>query len=84
MDSRTLTSRPRGLYLVTPDDADSARLLARVEPLLGHATWLQYRNKAATPALRAEQAALLQAACARAGIPLLVNDDPDLAASVGA
>ena len=84
MDSRTLTSRPRGLYLVTPDDADSARLLARVEPLLGHAAWLQYRNKAATPALRAEQAALLQAACARAGIPLLVNDDPDLAASVGA
>lgn len=84
MDSRTLASRPRGLYLVTPDETDSARLLNRVEPLLAHATWLQYRNKAATPALRAEQAGLLQGACARAGVPLLVNDDPRLAASVGA
>src|SRR5690606_18548529 len=84
MDSRTLATRPRGLYLVTPDEADSARLLARVEPLLAHAAWLQYRNKAASPVLRAEQAALLQATCARAGVPLLVNDDPRLAASVGA
>ena len=88
MHSRTPTTdpraRPRGLYLLTPDEADSARLLARVEPLLAHATWLQYRNKAASAGLRAEQAALLQAACARAGVPLLVNDDPRLAAAVGA
>ncbi|MDQ2702703.1 MAG: thiamine phosphate synthase [Pseudomonadota bacterium] len=84
MNSRTLLDRPRGLYLLTPDEADSARLLARVEPLLAHATWLQYRNKTASAALRAEQAALLQAACARAHVPLLVNDDPRLAAAVGA
>ena len=58
----------RGLYLVTPDEPDSERLLARVLPLLPFATWLQYRNKAATPALRARQATLLRHACARLGI----------------
>ncbi len=26
---------PRGLYLITPDEADTGRLLARVAPLLG-------------------------------------------------
>ena len=84
MDNRTPPNPPRGLYLVTPDEADSARLLARVEPLLAHATWLQYRNKTATADLRARQAAILQAACASAGVPLLVNDEPRLAAAVGA
>lgn len=74
----------RGLYLVTPDDSDSARLLARVEPLLAHATWLQYRNKAASSRLRVEQAAALQSLCSDAGVPLLVNDDPRLAAAIGA
>src|SRR5690606_38286133 len=34
--------------------------------------------------LRAEQAARLQALCAPAGVPLVVNDDPALAAEVGA
>lgn len=84
MDNRTPSVRPRGLYLVTPDEPDSTRLLARVGPLLAHATWLQYRNKAASARLRAEQAALLQALCAAAGVPLLVNDDARLAAAVGA
>lgn len=79
-----LAERPRGLYLVTPDDADTGRLLARVAPLLAHATWLQYRNKAADAALRAVQAAQLQALCATAGVPLIVNDSPTLAAAVGA
>lgn len=81
---RSPQAHARGLYLVTPDDADSARLLARVQPLLAYTTWLQYRNKTASPRLRAEQAGLLQVLCAEAGVPLLVNDDPALAASVGA
>ena len=75
---------PRGLYLVTPDDADGARLSARVAPLLPFATWLQYRNKAADPALRKQQAAMLQALCAAAGVALIVNDDPALAVAAGA
>src|SRR5690606_2784882 len=76
---------PRGLYLITPDEPDTRRLLQRVVPLLGTGVaWLQYRNKGASPALRREQAEALQAACAAAGVPLLVNDDAVLAAAVGA
>lgn len=74
----------RGLYLVTPDEPDTARLRERVAPLLPFATWLQYRNKAASAALREVQAAMLQALCADSGVPLVVNDDPWLAARVGA
>ena len=43
-----MTWRPRGLYLVTPDEPDSARLLARVAPLLPFAALLLYRNKGAS------------------------------------
>lgn len=75
---------PRGLYLITPDQADTDRLLARVRPLLAHATWLQYRNKQAGRALRHEQASALQALCAQAGVPLIVNDDAHLADAIGA
>lgn len=76
---------PRGLYLITPDEADTARLLARVAPLLGQdVAWLQYRNKAADAALRRAQASALQALCTPAGVPLLVNDDAALALAIGA
>lgn len=76
---------PRGVYLITPDEPDTARLLARTAPLLAAgATWLQYRNKTASDALRREQATALQALCAEHGVPLIVNDDPALAQAVGA
>jgi len=77
--------RPRGVYLITPDDADTARLLARTAPLLAAgATWLQYRNKTAAAALHLQQATALQALCAQHGVPLIINDDPALAHAVGA
>ncbi|CAH0218705.1 thiamine phosphate synthase [Stenotrophomonas lactitubi] len=76
---------PRGVYLITPDEPDTARLLARTAPLLAAgATWLQYRNKTASDALRREQATALQALCAAHGVPLIVNDDPALAHAIGA
>lgn len=76
---------PRGVYLITPDEPDTARLLARTAPLLAAgATWLQYRNKTASDALRHEQATALQALCAAHGVPLIINDDPALAQAVGA
>ncbi len=76
---------PRGVYLITPDEADGERLLARVAPLLDHGpTWLQYRNKRADAAQRLAQATALQALCAQAGVPLIVNDDVALAQAVGA
>ena len=75
----------RGLYLITPDELDTARLLARVVPVLdAGVACLQYRNKVADTATRRGQATALQLACAAAGVPLLVNDDVALAAAIGA
>jgi thiamine-phosphate pyrophosphorylase len=74
----------RGLYLITPDEADTARLLARVEAVIGHAALLQYRNKTASRATRLAQAKALRALCAGHGVPLIANDDFALAREVGA
>lgn len=74
----------RGVYLITPDETDSARLLERVRPLLAGTTWLQYRNKAVDAPTRLAQATALQALCAEAGVPLIINDDVSLARQVGA
>jgi thiamine-phosphate pyrophosphorylase len=75
----------RGLYAITPDEADTARLLARVETVLrAGATWLQYRNKPASEDLRAEQALALQPLCSSFDVPLIINDDWALAAAIGA
>jgi thiamine-phosphate pyrophosphorylase len=73
-----------GLYLITPDEADSTRLLARVVPLLPFASCLQYRNKRAAPPLRERQARELHAVCRETGTPLIINDDAALAARIGA
>jgi thiamine-phosphate pyrophosphorylase len=76
---------PRGLYLITPDDDDTARLLARTVPLLAAGVaWLQYRNKRAGDVLRYEQALALQGLCLQASVPLIINDDVRLAKSIGA
>ena len=74
----------RGLYLITPEEPDTARLLARVAAVLPQATWLQYRQKGADADLRHVQALALKALCADAGVPLIVNDDVALADAVGA
>lgn len=74
----------RGLYLITPEDPDTARLLARVAAVLPQAAWLQYRQKEADAARRHAQAKALQVLCAQAGVPLIVNDDVALAEAVGA
>ena len=74
----------RGLYLITPDEHDTARLLARTGAVLGSAALLQYRNKPAAPALRLEQAAALLELCGARGVPLIVNDDAGIAGTIGA
>lgn len=74
----------RGLYLITPEDADTARLLARVGAVLREASLLQYRNKAADAALRTQQAHALVELCRNAGVPMIVNDDTALAHATGA
>lgn len=75
----------RGLYAITPDQADTGRLLARTATVLAAgATWLQYRNKDADPGLRREQALALLPLCRAHAVPLIVNDDWRLAAQIGA
>ncbi|MBB6600119.1 thiamine phosphate synthase [Luteimonas sp. MC1825] len=78
------SSALRGLYLITPDDIDTPRLVARVAAVLPGAALLQYRNKAADAPLRREQAMALLQLCRQLGVPLLVNDDWRLAAEIGA
>ena len=74
-----------GLYLITPEQADTARLLAQVAPLLeAGITWLQYRDKSRDTTLRLLQATSLQTLCSHAGVPLIINDDVGLAHHVGA
>jgi len=81
--------RLRGLYAITPDEPDSARLASRVRVALeggdaGGWAALQYRNKAASPALRLEQARMLGALARARGVPFIVNDDVELAIAIGA
>ena len=83
--SSPLPARPRGVYLITPDEPDTARLLQQTAPLLGAGVpWLQYRNKTATPSLRMEQASELHALCLTHGVALIINDDVALAQRIGA
>lgn len=73
-------TRLEGLYAITPDWADTARLIAVTEAILrGGCRVLQYRNKATTPCHRDEQAVALRGLTRRYGALLIVNDDLDLA-----
>lgn len=74
-----------GLYAITPECADTARLLRMVEQALkGGARMAQYRSKQADAALRHEQASELLALCRRFDVPLIINDDLRLADLTGA
>ncbi len=71
---------PGGLYAITPETADTARLLAQVEAvLLGGVAAVQYRDKSDDVARRHEQASELVSLCRRFKVPLIVNDDLRLA-----
>ena len=75
----------RGLYAITPDWSDTARLLATTEAILaGGCRLLQYRNKIASPELQREQAEALRTLTRRHGVPLIINDDAALALAVKA
>ena len=75
----------RGLYLLTPDEPDTSRLLARTLPaLVAGVAMLQYRNKTADQQLRRQQALALQPHCRRLGIALIINDDWAMAAEIAA
>lgn len=78
-------NRIKGLYAITPDEVDTSRLQALVETaLLGGASVVQYRNKSASPQLRANQAAGLLTLCRGHGVPLIINYHLDLCMEIGA
>lgn len=86
---RVDASRPQrrvaGLYAITPEDADTDRLARRVQAALaGGASLVQYRSKWPDAAARRAQGERLLAVCRRAGAPLIVNDDLELALAIGA
>jgi thiamine-phosphate pyrophosphorylase len=75
----------RGLYAITPDEADTDVLLHKVRlALQGGARILQYRNKSADSTARLAQAQALRALAAAHGALFIVNDDPQLARTVDA
>lgn len=74
-----------GLYAVTPEMADTAALLPRIEAALrGGARVVQYRNKSADRSSLRLQAEAIARACRRAGACFIVNDSVALAAEIDA
>ncbi|MDL0432484.1 thiamine phosphate synthase [Marinobacter sp. TBZ242] len=75
-----------GLYAVTDSHLLPAdKLLTAVEAALrGGAVLVQYREKAAPQPERLRQARDLVALCNNARVPLIINDDPELARRSGA
>ena len=73
----------RGLYAIT--DGPRPDLHAAVEgALTGGAAIVQYRDKSGDSDRRRAEAAGLLAVCRRFGVPLIINDDVELAATIGA
>lgn len=65
----------KGLYAITPDLADTAKLVRLAEAALrGGAALLQYRNKTADYGLKREQASELMWLCADRDVPFIIND----------
>ena len=74
-----------GLYAITPEIDDTARLLIAVRAAVeGGARVVQYRNKLASKAKRLEHAIGLSAVCEKFGALFIVNDDVELALQVDA
>ena len=73
----------RGLYAIT-DGPRPDLLAAAAAALSGGAVMLQYRDKTADAPRRRDAALALQELCARHAVPLIINDDVELARAIGA
>ena len=70
----------RGLYAITPEHADGARLLSEVEAaLVGGCRIVQHRDKTSAMPERVARARALRDLTRRHGARLLINDDIALA-----
>ncbi|HWA39865.1 MAG TPA: thiamine phosphate synthase [Burkholderiales bacterium] len=75
----------RGLYAITPDIPDRRKLLDMVLAALeGGLAALQYRCKSLEPSHQVSEAKALAAACRARGVPLIFNDNLELAMAAGA
>ena len=79
-------SLPGGLYAITDSHlTPAAELTAQVAAAIrGGAAVIQYRDKSFYPEQRQQQAAALVLLCLDHDIPLIINDDAELAVAVGA
>ena len=76
---------PRGLYGITPDWADTDRLLEAIgQAHAGGMTALQWRRKQGTAADLRTQARAVRERCRQLGLVLIINDDWRLAAELDA
>ncbi len=75
----------RGLYAVTPDEADTDLLVAKVEAALeGGISMLQYRNKLANHKLQTQQARAILPLCRQYQVPFIINDSVKLCLTLDA
>lgn len=75
----------QGLYAITDADFKGDALAAQVEKAIqGGARVIQYRDKTDNQPQRLAESEAILAACRRHNIPLLINDDVELAAFIGA
>ncbi|MEK6806597.1 MAG: thiamine phosphate synthase [Pseudomonadota bacterium] len=77
----------RGLYAITSEAicAETSLLLRSVEAALrGGAAWIQYRDKKSDAARQRKNAQSLLTLCHQHGARLIINDNADLAADIGA
>lgn len=75
---------PRGLYAITDNKLLSPEQLVEAVALAiqGGAQMIQYRNKGGDAGMRQWEASDLNNMCRALGIPLIINDDVELAAQV--
>jgi thiamine-phosphate pyrophosphorylase len=74
-----------GLYAITPDEVDTALLLAKVEAALqGGISVLQYRNKQTSYKLQTQQASAILQLCKQYQVPLIINDSIELCLTLDA
>lgn len=75
----------RGLYAITPEDIDDARLITQVDGALrGGVKFLQYRDKRRDLRQQTKMALALRGLCQRYGARLIINDHLQLALAVDA
>ena len=76
----------RGLYAIADSTLHSGRALERAvtRAIAGGARMIQYRDKSEDADRRRADAAMLVRSCGRHGVPMIVNDDVELALEVSA